>query len=264
MAWTGMNDLVTAARQRLPWIKTTTRTTVGNTWFTMFDIAGNPGAGVLAGTSTTAGVVPTAATAGMPVINAFGGGAEGRLTRLWGTNTVVSIIRVYDLLFKAGAYANNANVNLTGQPSFASRLPGGSYAGLEIWAEQVTAATGNQAVNVQYTDAVNGTLRQTGAVGIAAAPTVGRCWQLPLQAGDSSPSLITNVTGTVASAGTFNVLVLRPLGEIYVSIANGGYLQNFADLGIPQVFADSAFYFLVMPTSTSSGLPNVQFDVSNK
>jgi hypothetical protein len=67
---------VTAA-QRVRQLKTATRTSVAAIPFSVFDLAGDPGAGTLAGTSTAVGVVPTDATAGAPLINAFTGANKG-------------------------------------------------------------------------------------------------------------------------------------------------------------------------------------------
>lgn len=269
MAITTVDGLVAASRQTLSFYKTASRTTVAGGWFTHFDLAGNPGAGTLAIGNTASGVVPTDATAGYPVINAFGGSARGYLARLALKNSVVSTIRLFDRVFAAGAYAFNANVALTGQPSFASRvsLNGGAadYTGLELWAEMVTAATGNQAVTVTYTNNDGTTGRSTGAVGIGAAPTVGRCWPLPLQAGDKGVQRIDNVQGTVATAGTFNVMILRPLATVYVDVANKTIERNWADLGLKEVFADSAIYALRMSASgTALGTMDVgELDIVN-
>lgn len=266
MAITSHDLWVAAAKQRNVWKKTTARTTVANGWFSMFDIAGNPGAGTLAIGNTANGLVHTDATAGYPTINEFGGGALGYLGRSEVFNSVISRLRLFDRVFVCGAYAFNANVNLTAQPSFLGRIPGGTAAltagCTEIWVEQVTAATGNQAVNVTYNDE-GGASSSTGAVGIAAAPTVGRCWQLPLAAGDKGVSQINNVTGSTATVGTFNVMVLRPLLDIRIPVANAGEVWDYLRTGMPQLFADSALYALVMADSTSSGVPDLQLDVVN-
>ena len=77
-------------------------------------------------------------------------------------------------------------------------------------------------------------------------------------------SRIDNVTGTVATVGTFNVMVLRRLAEGRVPIANGLDRQSVIDVGaLLDVYADSAFYVLIAPDSTSSGLPDVDFQVVN-
>lgn len=266
MAITTLDGLIGSTKQRVGWIKTGARTTVASTWYTLFDVAGNPGAGVLAGTSTTAGVVPTDATAGCPTINAFGGSNFGYLSNVEFGSTVACRIAIYDLLFKAGAYAFNANTALAAQPSFLGRIPGGTAADTagctEIWAEQVTTATGNQAVNVTYTNSAGTTARTTGAVGVGAAPAVGRCWQLPLQAGDTGVQTITNVAGTVATAGTFNVLVLRPLWSGRVVAANFGDIHDYLRTGLVRVFEDSALYVLISTDGTASGIPELEMTIS--
>jgi hypothetical protein len=237
---------------------------VANGWFSLHDVAGQPGAGTLAGTSTTAGVVPTDATAGYPLINAFSGANKGYLGKVEFANTVACRIALFDRLFLAGAYAFNANQALSTQPSYSSRIPGGTdYTGLELWVEQVTAATGNQAVTVTYTDESGNAGATTGAVGIGAAPTVGRCWQLPLASGDSGVQKVESVVGSVASAGTFNVMVLRPLWSSRVVVANWGDVHDMIRTGINEVYADSAFYVMVCADSTSSGLPECSFQVVN-
>jgi hypothetical protein len=258
-----------AAAQDIVFTQTASRAAVATGWFSVFDLAGGPGAGTLAGSSTAAGVVPTDTTAGFPLINAFaaGGGIRGELAKVAFSSTVACRLRLYDCIFKAGAYAFSANQALSGQPSFAARLPlnGATpdYNGLEIWVEQVTAATGNLAVNVTYTNLDGVTGRTTGATGIGAAPTLGRCWQLPLQAGDNGVQLITNVAGSVATVGTFNVLVLRRLWEGRVNFAGHGDTHGWGETGRPQVFADSALMLLVAPDSTATGIPDLGLQIRN-
>lgn len=264
MAITTLDGYIGATKQRVQWTKTTARTTVAAGWFSMFDVAGSPGAGTLGGSSTSAGVVPTDATAGCPVINAFTGGATGYLSAVEFSNSVACRISVFDMLFKCGAYNFNANTALSSQPSYSGRLPGTDYKDTEIWVEMVTAATGNQAVTVTYTDQDGNTSASTGAVGIGAAPTVGRCWQLPFASGDTGVQAITNVQGTVASAGTFNVLVLRRLWQTgAIRVANSGDVHDLLKTGLPQVYEDSALFVLIAADSTSSGLPDLTLEIAN-
>ena len=257
-----LDNYIASAKQRVTLSKTTTRTTVATGWFSMFDVAGNPGAGTLAGTSTANGVVPTDATAGTPSINTFSGDA-GYISNIQFGCTVACRIAVFDMLFKAGAYAFNANTALSAQPSYSGRLPGTDYKGLEIWVETVTAATGNQTWNVTYTNEGGTGSRATGAVGIGAAPTVGRCWQLPLQAGDYGVQKIDNVAGGTGTAGTANILVMRPLWTGRVIAANAGDVHDFVRTGLPQIYDTSALVFLIAADSTSSGLPDLEIEVAN-
>lgn len=253
---------IASAKQNITIVKTAARTSVALIPFSVFDLAGNPGAGTLAGSSTAAGVVPTDATAGCPVINAFGGGAVGYLTRVDYTNTVLSRLAIYDMLFKAGAYAFNANTTLASQPSFLGRCPDGAGNGNEIWIEAVTAFTGNMNIAVTYTNQAGTTGRTTGTVATGVA-TVGRMIQLPLQAGDSGVQKIESVVATVASVGTFNVLVLRPLWNQRITVANGGGIDDIFKTGMPIVYADSALIAQVQADSISTGLPDILLEISN-
>jgi hypothetical protein len=263
MAITTLDGIIAAAKQKIPLVKTSARTTVAATWFSLFDLAGQPGAGTLAGSSTAAGVVPDATVAGFPTINAFGGGATGYLAKVDFGSSVAGRMALYDCLFKAGAYAFNAATALAAQPSYSARVPGGTdYTGTEIWIEFVTAFTGTLSVAVTYTNQSGTTAHTTGTV-VTVAGTVGRLFQLPLAAGDTGVQKIESVTGTVATAGTFNVLVLRPLWTGRCRIANDGDVHDALRTGMVQVFATSAIYLMVATDSTSSGVPELQVTLAN-
>lgn len=261
MAITTLDSYIAASKQIIPYFKSGTRTTIAGLWFTLFDLAGNPGGGVLAGTSTTTGIVPTDATAGCPIIN-FTTGA-GYITNVDFGNTVASRLNISDLLWKGGAYAFNASTTGQTPTSFSSRVPGGTdYTGTQLWVEFVTASTGTQSVAVTYTNQSGTASRTTGTV-VTVAGTIGRLYQLPLQSGDTGVQAVTGVVGSVATVGTFNVLVLRPLWSGRVRIANDGDVHALDKTGMPQVFPDSALYVSVAADSVSSGVPELQLEIAN-
>jgi hypothetical protein len=267
VAITTLDGLIAASKVIQPMHRTAGLTTVAGGWYTNFAVAGaNPG--VLAGGETTppantAGRVPTDTIPGYPSIPFSAN--RTYLSRLSIANTVASNFRIFDRLWVGGTYPFNASVAVT-PGSYSSRVSynGGAadYKGLEIWAEAVTAFTGNQTFNVTYTDQDGNTGATTGATGIGAAPTVGRAWQLPLAAGDSGVQAVTNVVGGTGSAGTANIMVLRPLVDLYLP-ANVMITLNWADLGLPEIFNDSALYCLSMaPSGTAFGTVapfNLQF-----
>lgn len=262
MAITTWDGFIASAKQPLSMVKTTSRTSVAASWFSVYDVAGNPGAGTLAGSSTTTGTVPTDATAGHPTINAFGGGATGYLAQVDFGSSVACRIKLFDLLWKGGAYAFNASTSGNTPTSYASRIPGGDYGDTQIWLEQVTAGTLVQNVAVTYVNQAGTTGRSTGTVA-TAANIVGRCWQLPLQAGDRGVQGVTGVVGTTASAGTFNILVLRPLWSGRVRTANDGDTHDLSETCMPEVFADSALMMLVAADSTATGIPELELVIAN-
>lgn len=257
MAITTVDGLVAALKRLHVLQKTAARTSVANIPFSVFDLAGNPGAGTLSAGNTANGIVPTDALAGYPTLPTPSGSLY--LAGVDVRNSVACWIDFYDTLFACGAYAFNADTTLASQPSFASRLPNsGDYTGLELWAEAVTAFTGNPSIQVNYLDE-GGNAGDTGVYATGAALTVGRMALLPLAAGDNGVSGVTRVRCTVASAGTFNVLVLRRLATVRVNVANMGEVQDFLRVGLPLIFGDSAIRMVVTADSTSTGLPAARF-----
>ena len=255
MAITTLDGLIAANKLRLIWQKTASRTSVANIPFSVFDQAGNPGAGTLAVGNTANGIVPTNAIAGYPAIatpTAF-----LYLSSVTARSSVACWLDLYDCLFSAGAYTFNANVTLTSQPSYAGRVLGSNYNGLELWLEAVTAFTGNLSVQVNYIDQ-NGNGGDTGAYGTGAALIVGRMALIPMEAGDNGIQGITQVRGTVATAGTFNVHVMRWLWGGRVNVANMGVSDTLLKTGFPQIFADSALRMVVNADSTATGLPSIR------
>lgn len=264
--------LIAAAKQYIAWIKTAGRSTVAANWYSTFDVAGTPGGGTLAGTSTGAGVVPTDATVGCPLIDAFGGGAKGYLSQVSFGNTVASRLKLFDMLFKAGAYGFAAGTTtLTGQPSYAARIPGGNYANTQIWIEVSTGFVTGTAWQVQVTytnqDGVTGrtgvALPATGAANLI----LGAMFQLALQAGDSGVQKIESVIvtngGTAMTAGAFNVLVVRPLWSGRVRAINDGDVHGPGDTMMPEVFADSALCLIVATDATALGRPELEMVIAN-
>lgn len=254
--------LIAAAKQYLGWVRTGVRTTVAAGWFGMLDLAGNPGAGTLAGSNTANGVVPSDLTAGFNIIDAFGGGATGYLAQVEFGNTVASRLRMSDMLFKAGAFAFNANAALTAQPSYAARLPATNYAEAVIWVEAVTAFTGNPTFTITYTNQA-GTAGRIATLAAGLAPTIGRRLMIPLQAGDAGVQKIDNVQCTVATVGTFNVLVLRQIWGGRVRLANDGDVHGPDKTLLAVVFADSALDIMISADSTSSGVPELEYVIAN-
>ncbi len=277
MAISTLDQYIAAVKQRIRIIKTTVRTVVATIPFSLFDIAGNPGPGVLAGTSTTVGVCPTDATVGCPKIE-FSTGV-GYLSKVEYGSSVACRLALFDMLFKAGAYTYaSATVTLGSQPVISQRCPDYPGSGTtfgarnEIWIEVVTAfVTGtNWQVQVTYTNS-DGTEARTSIISVAqaaAALTLGKMFQLSLQAGDTGVQKIESViitNGTTAmTAGTFNVLILRPLWTCgRCMTANDGDIHDLLKTGMPVVYTDSALIMVPQADGTSSGLPEVAFEIAS-
>jgi hypothetical protein len=266
-----LDQLIAATSQRVSLLKLASRTSVAAIPFTVFDLAGNPGAGTLAGSNTANGVVPTSATAGCPIINSFGGN-PGYINKIEFGNTVACRLALFDMVFKAGAYAFTGQTNtLTAQPSYSSRMLGGTdYTNTEIWIEVTTAFVTGTAwqVQVTYTNqaGTSGRTSIISAAQAAAALTAGKMFQIALQAGDTGVQKIESVIvtngGTAMTAGNFNVLVLRRLwSQGRVRLANDGDIHDMLKTGLPQIFDTSALLLQVTADSTATGLPEVVCEI---
>lgn len=276
MAIATLDQYVAAAKQKINIAKTTTRTSVAVIPFSCFDIAGSPGAGVLSGgATTTAPVKPTDATAGCPIIN-FSTGV-GYISRVNYKASVAGMIDVYDMLSKSGAYTYvAATITITSVLDISSRCPdytgGASYGlGNEIWIEVVTAfaAGNNWTVAVTYYNQA-GALK-TSATSVAqafAALTLGKMFQIALAAGDSGVQSIKSVIitngATVMTAGTFNVLILRPVvGNLRIAVPGSGDSYDMLRTGLPIIYADSALIAVPTPDSTATGIWNVTIEIAS-
>jgi hypothetical protein len=267
MAITNQDGLVAAMAtgQSVAINKTATRSgLIAAAWSSTIDLAGNPGAGVLAGTNTANGVVPNDATAGCPPINSFTGANVGYIATANMGSSIAARYRLCDMLFKAGAYAFNANVTLASQPSYSARIPGGDYKGTELWLECVTAfGGGNLSIAVTYTNQDGTTGRTTGTVALGTAPTLARMMQIPLASGDTGLRTIESVTATGVTSGTFNLLVLRPLWSGRAVSTNYAVVQGPDQTDLPIVYDTSALIVQVATDGTTSGVTEMRFGIVN-
>lgn len=271
MAITSVDALVAAMKDGVPFVKTNTATTVAAQWHTLFDRAGNPGAGNLTIGNTTNGVVPTGATAGFPPLRAFSGGAEGVIHSIAFSNTVASRFRLMDRLFHAGSFlttpAAPTTYTLTSIPDATARMPDGIGVGNEIWVE-INTAVAASAVTVQvgYTSSDGTTGRLSSVSASLSGFITGRLVQLGLQAGDVGVRQITSVIvgGSAAATGSFNVILARQIyNGMRVPVAGGGDVHGFDKTGLRRVYDSSALWPIVAPDSTSSGVPEILMNVSS-
>ena len=255
MSITTLDGLIAAIKRKVIYQKTAVRTSVSNIPFSVFDLAGQPGAGNLAVGNSGAGIVPTDTATGYALLAPSVATLYVNIVQT--RSSVSGWIDLYDCLFSAGAYSFNAAVTLSGQPSYAARVPNGDYTGTELWLETVTAFTGNQSVAIAYLDQ-GGASGTTGTVATGVAPTVGRMFQMPLAAGDSGVSRVDSVTSTVSTVGTFNVHVLRHLYGARINQNGVGVVDGLLTTGLPWIYDTSALRIVVTPDATSTGLPSLR------
>ena len=258
-----------AAKQKTQIRKSSSFSTLGTVLFSTWDVVGNPGAGSLTIGNTTTGIVPTDATPGTPLINAFGGASLGYLAAARFRNNVTGGAVLVDRLWHAGSVSMLAlaTTSFAAQPAITQRLPGGTdYSNTEIWLEfnQVVSATAT-AITVNYTNSAGAVGRVTVVTPSLSGYNTRRIEILALQAGDQGVQKIESITvgGVVATTGTVNVLLVRRLAEFDVRTANALDAQGWDLTGGPLVYTDSALMLSVQPDSNASGTPTLGLDIIN-
>jgi len=270
MTIASLDDYIASTKQVLTYFKSNSITTVAGIQFSLFNLLGSPGSGVLGGSNTSIGVIPDANTAGTPNIYSFNTGSTGYLSTVDFASTVAGRLYLYDMVWKGGPYNFNSVVTVN-PPSYSGRMPDFNPStplaygmGNQIWLETVTAFTGLQTANISYTNAQGTAGQFTGNVATGVAPGINRMFRMPLAAGDNGVSNITAVRSYVSTIGTFNVLVLRPLWQGRIIVVNGGDCHGIDKTGLPIVYANSALFVTTSTDSTSSGVPELQIEFANK
>lgn len=269
MAITTVDGWFAAAKQSVLWRKIASATSIAAIQWSVWNQNGSPGAGTLSVANSTTGVLYTDATAGAPLLTAFGGGATGYLARGVFRNSVAGGCVLYDRIF--GCSPTNltslATTTLSGQPSITGRLPGGNdYGNLEILIEIATTMSASATtISVTYTNQAGTTGRTTGASASLSGFTAGRVISLPLQAGDQGVQKIEAIVvgGATNAAGVISVILARRLAEFDVRVVNGMDAQAWDLIGGPVVFDTTCFWPVIQPDSTSTGLPTLSFNVIN-
>ncbi len=256
MAITTRDGLVAAvaASQDISFYKAS-MTSAAGFWSSLWAEAGFPAAGSLSVGNTANGLVPTDATAGAPLIDAFTGDT-GYIGAFGGLSSATGSLVLYDRIFHAGSFVMSAltTLNLASQPSYAGRVPGSNWKECEIWIEVNTVFSASAVtLQVNYQDG-NNTAQNTVVTGSLTGYPTKRMFPLAL-ANNTGVQRINSVTiAGATNTGTFNIVVLRRLVRVSVPSANIGEPRlDFFRTGGQTIFADSCLALMWLGTGTSSG-----------
>lgn len=236
-------------------------TTVANFWHSYWAATAIPGAGTLATGNTSAGIIPTNATAGAAPFTNPPGSAISYVMGATVNSTISGTVMLYDRAFAVGALAPASGAYSPAVTGTALNRPADG-AGTEIWAEIVTAlsATAHTAT-ITYTNS-NGDTGRTATVTLPASAGIGRFFPVTLQEGDSGVRQITGVSGSSAPTGTYNLLIVRPILRVGVA-ANVPARLGIPEAGLRPLYANSclavAFY---NPVGTTAATIQVSLDLT--
>lgn len=226
-------------------------------WHNLGVVAGNPGAWTL-GSPGMAGATVAA--------NALGGAlrfdnptsGEARLAKLFAAaaSNIIALL-LYDLLWYQSGIAETTTTGQTvNSVAFPARDIAGTVNGdgVEAWMHCTTATTNGGAVantTLGYTNQAGTASRSAGlAYDWPATAVAGTMVPFGLQGSDRGVQSIQSVTlGTSYGGGQVELLAVRRIATFTL-----GELHDWAKLGFPRLFNDSALYLAAKLSGTAGGV----------
>jgi hypothetical protein len=255
MAITTQDGQVAAAKIILPYYKNGGPAVAAGGYTSFWTGTGGvPAAGSLAIGNTTTGAIPTDATTGGIAFANPGGGAESYLWRLSGSASVTCTAIVYDRAWHAGSFTptSGAIAGFTG--STVPNRP--TDYGYELWVEiNGVFSAAAHTLTITYV-AQDGTGSRSATVVLPASAPVARMYQATLQGTDSGVRSISAISGSATPpTGSYNVLLLRRLTEIYFPSGTNTVTLDWAQVGFPRWYDDTCFMSVVLATGGTAPNP---------
>jgi hypothetical protein len=228
---------------------------------------GVPGAGTLAVGNTTTGVLFDDTYTGAPIITDFVSGNTGYIKSGNMGQASTGSLWLYDRIWGVGAISltSLATTTFSSQPSYSGRLPTGANYAVDVFIEMVTTASATATtVDVTYTNENGINSRSFNQNNVSGFPNY-RLTPLSLQNGDKGVQSIDSVTvgGTVATTGSFNIIVARRLAEFHSEVETLSDRQNWDLLGMPQVFDTSCLWLVPFCAVDNSGPYVLNLEIIN-
>ena len=174
-------------------------------------------------------------------------------------SSVGSLLICDRLVEYGGLVGNSTSTQSVSSVTLPTRA--GTGVGCELWLEVYTAlgSTASATVTASYTNSA-GTSGRTATLvgGIPASIPANRCMRFALQDGDVGVQSVQSVTlGTsTGTAGNFGLTIRRPIQYMPMQAANVLAVLGYAETGLPVIPTDACLEFLVLASTTSTGIIN--------
>lgn len=232
-------------------------------WHNLGVVAGMPGAWTL-GTPGMAGATVTTSTIGGALNWSNPGAGNAYLAKLahsHGANIIGFM--VYDLLWYQSGIAEATTTGQTvNSVTWPARDRNGSTNGdgVEVWMHCTTATTNGAAITnttITYTNS-GGTGSRTGTIlapGWPASAVAGTIHPFGFSGSDVGVRSVQTVTlGTSYVGGQVELIAIRPIVKSMLLTATSGNQLDWASLGFPRIYNDSALYLAVLLSGTAAGI----------
>lgn len=231
------------------------------TWHSLWKLAGYPVAGANPPASTAgSGYVPTNSTTGaIPFTNPVSGNTY--VARLALAGSTVGTVILYDRLWACSGFNTTLTTaqNITTPGTITARDLNGATNGdgVELWGEIYTAPGATTATwTVSYTNQAGTSGRSATYTHPANAESVGQMFPFALAAGDTGVRSVASLTCSASSgtAGDVGITLVRRIAEIPIMLANVAGMMDALALGLPRVYDNSCLAFMVLCSTTNTGL----------
>lgn len=262
MTITTEDGIVAGLKPPCYFVKNVATAEASGQWRNLGSVAGNPGAWTL-GTPGMAGAAVTTSTIGgaMPFTN---GGASNVYLASLAASVGANIVglQLYDLLwYQSGIAETTTGAQTVNSATWPARSSDGTVNGdkVEVWMHCTTATTNAGAIantTFSYTNQAGTSGRSAGlAYSWPATAVAGTMVPFGLQAGDTGVRSVQSVTlGTSYGGGQVELIALRNIAFIPFVSATSGALLDWAGLGFPRLYDDSALYLAYLSSGTAGSV----------
>jgi len=262
MAITTLDGLLAGLRPPISYFKSTFTGEAIGRLHNLFAIAGIPAAGVLAVVGLAGVTVSAGSTIGghLDWTNPAVGNAY--LAKVnWNVNAAMVGVTIYDLLwYNSGIVVTTTTAQTINSVTWPARSADGTINGqqIEIFIHCQVATTNAAAITnttYSYTNQAGTAGQVAGLIpSWPATAVINTIVPFGLQGNDTGVRSVQSITlGTSYVAGTINLMAIRRVAQLGFFAANTGQNLNAFDLGMPQLFDNSALYAMNLLSGTGAG-----------
>jgi hypothetical protein len=232
--------------------------TVAGAPYCSANVTGFPTSLAAPGAIATGGTVYTNVSANAILLN--NGTVLNYLAKLSVNSNVSGSCKVIDLLYGVSWVATVTGAQALTFPAVPARDVNGTANGLGVrmyYMAWTLIGAGASVITVTYTNS-DGVANRTASITAVSAAPISRCQEFILQAGDKGVRSIQSINSSLSMvSGTPAIILVRPLMDAPIKLANVGEVYDFSETGLPELYAGTCLSNLW--TSTTTTAPTLDF-----
>ena len=246
--------------------KNITPTLVAGRPWSLWGLAGNPGAGSF--DTTLNGVTLSSAQNGQLPWSDPASGSK-YLARFVGAATIAGTLILADRLWHNGGYTiTSTSAQNSTTPTWPSRDIAGATSGDGVLLGlEISSATGagTPTITIAYTNqSGTGSRSATNVLTTVASSAAGSFYQIGLQAGDTGVRSVQSLTLSATwTSGTMNLVAYRQICALQLSAANASFAVDLVTSGMPKMYNGSVPFLIFVPSTTTADRKSTRLNSSH-